>query len=297
MRPTFRPDPRLLGRAPAPLIAALVLALGGGAYLLWSNLGAKPDPLAVEKDPGTVAAKGEVELAPLAEAPVVAQSGGGESAAVAAADVAAGLADPRVWDKDRVDKVLDTFWGREPDIDALLQMVRELGERAVVVEESVWTEEEISTVRGRVEIEGMDLAGEFQIQRNRIEIALDGPSKIRGTESRTFRISLRTGEIGIETSGAYISYLVPETEVQSVHELATARHPVGWEVSVSYSRGTRAQPVLLSDPLAFDYDEYGPLPKEPVWTDEPVAEIVDRTRLEFSAWNQWRSKIEVHKPK
>lgn len=295
MRPNSHPDPRLLGRAPAPLIAALVLALGGGAYLLWSNLGAKPDPLAVEKDSATSPATEEVELAPLAEAPAVAQ-GSGDSAAVEAPALAAGLADPRVWDKDRVDKVLDTFWGREPDIDALLQMVRELGERAVVVEESVWTEEAISTVRGRVEIEGMDLAGEFQIQRNRIEIALDGPSKIPGTESRTFRISLRTGEIGIETSGAYISYLVPETEVQSVHELATARHPVGWEVSVSYSRGTRAQPVLLSDPLAFDYDEYGPLPKEPVWTDEPVAEIVDRTRLEFSAWNQWRSKIEVHKP-
>ena len=88
---------------------------------------------------------------------------------------------------------------------------------------------------------------------------------------------------------------VPETEVQSVHELATARHPVGWEVSVSYSHGTRAQPVLLRDPLAYDYDEFGPIPKEPVWTDTPVADIVDRTRLDFSAWNAWRSKIEVHK--
>jgi len=289
---------RRTGASQAALVVGAAIAAVLGGFLWWSLRG--PDDVVTVEAGGAPAATAPAAdanlLAVNSEAPPAAP---GVNAAITAdpAQSATGKPPRRAheWDEERVDEVLTSFWGRTPDIDALLAMVKLLGERAVIPPGSVWLDEEVAAVRGRVEIEGMDLAGYFQIQRNRAEVQLETATQIPGTVGRSFLIGMRTGEIGMELGTAYISHAVSEDAIQSQHELATARHPVGWYVTTGYVHGTRAEPILLPDPLAYEYDEFGPIEIEPKWTDGPVEEIVDRVRLDFSPWQAWREKIDVHR--
>lgn len=280
------------------LVGAVCVAVAG--WLLWITLQPQPsDVVRTDGETGESTAPAPVELRG-AETPATTTSGTQvEQAPQPAALAADAAAAPRAiggWTMDRVETLLDTFWGREPDIDRLLALIQTLGEHAVIDEQTVSIDPEDGTVRGRVDVPGLGLAGTFAIERNRMGVDLETTTGIDGVEARTFTVGMRLGDIGIEQATAYIHHLVYEDDQQRHHDLAVRRHPVGWEIRTNRAKGTVARPLFTPDPFAYEYDDKGPIPIPTQYTEGPVEEIRDPIRIDTTPWQVWRDKIEPHKP-
>jgi hypothetical protein len=250
-RPAFR---RSAGAASPLLLLMLLLVavlLGGGA---WWLLRSDPDSREVV-GPGGAGAGVEAERntgAPAAPrtmngTPLAGGAGAGTPATepTSAGSGAAPTGPPTpALRRQRVERTLETFYGADPDIHELLRMIADIGRRAVVDEDSFELDEDRGELIGRVRVPDFDLEGHFRLQGGDLQVDLEtGDANPEWTE-RSFSITLRAGEFGVDQGRAYISHAYDEYDLAMLQRIGRDVRVNGWQVTTSLVGGTQATPIL-----------------------------------------------------
>ncbi len=303
-----RIDPRRAGRASASLlflllIAAAALIAGGAWWLLRGDDGdavsvagrAEPGAALEPGDAGRPAAPTGGNFQPLGEGPATGTQAAGEERVDSHA-VATGPPTPAIR-RARVERLLETFYGPEPDLHELMRTIADLGRRAVIDEASFELDEDRGELVGRVSVPDFDLEGRFRLQGGDLQVDLEtGEGNPEWTE-RTFSVTLRAGEFGVDQARAYISHAYDEDDLAMLQRIGGDVRVNGWQVTTSLVGGTRATPILARyDELDFEGTGLVMAFSHMPGVQHDFQPIQMEGPLDFGPFDIWNRLFDPHRP-